>query len=356
MTSDAVGGVWTYTEELVSGLIRRGHRVTLVSLGPEPKSDQTTWMTGLSELDYRLTTYKLEWMQGAARDIENSTAFLGDLVEEVSPDLLHLNQYCYGSLRGGVPRIIVAHSDVMSWWHSVHGCEPQESPWMAWYRNVVKDGLRAADTVIAPSKWMRDKLLENYATDVPTQVIYNGRSPELFAPKVDKEDFVLSVGRLWDQGKQVDLLAKQEQALNVCIVGNETEPGAETSCTTVRFCGEQSQEELRRLFSRAAIYAATSRYEPFGLAPLEAAFSRCALVANDIPTFHELWENAAYYFPANDAMGLRSAIRKLADDPGLRKHYSDRAYRRACDNFTAEKMIDSYEHLFKLIASPVKAI
>src|SRR5262252_584883 len=317
VTSDAVGGVWTYTEELVTGLIGRGHRVTLVNFGPAPNVDRTTWMTGLSGFDYRPAKYKLEWMQDAARDIEESTAFLEELVREVRPDLLHFNQYCYGALRAAVPRIVVAHSDVISWWHSVHGFAPTSSPWITWYRNVVKNGLWAADAIVAPSKWMRDTLFDNYVAGLPTQVIYNGRSPELFAPDIEKEDFVLSVGRLWDKAKQVDLLVQQEQALNVCIVGSEVEPGVETANTKMRFRGEQSQEDLYRLFSRAAIYAATSRYEPFGLAPLEAALSRCALVANDIPTFRELWGDAAYYFPANDAEGLESAIRQLADDPSL---------------------------------------
>ena len=50
-----------------------------------------------------------------------------------------------------------------------------------------------------------------------------------------------------------------------------------------------SEEQMRELLGRAAIYIATSRYEPFGLAPLEAALSRCALVANDIPSLRELW-------------------------------------------------------------------
>jgi len=37
-------------------------------------------------------------------------------------------------------------------------------------------------------------------------------------------------------------------------------------------------------------------YEPFGLAPLEAALSRCAIVANDIPSLREVWGSAAMYF------------------------------------------------------------
>jgi hypothetical protein len=73
MTADTVGGVWTYTRELVSGLIRRGHRVTLVSLGKLPCTSQIRWMQGLPGLDYRPTPFALEWMQDSAEDIQLSS-------------------------------------------------------------------------------------------------------------------------------------------------------------------------------------------------------------------------------------------------------------------------------------------
>ena len=45
VTADTVGGVWTYTRELVTGLARRGIRVTLVSFGEIPAAKQTEWLT-----------------------------------------------------------------------------------------------------------------------------------------------------------------------------------------------------------------------------------------------------------------------------------------------------------------------
>ena len=116
MTADAVGGVWTYTRELVTGLLRRDHRVTLVSLGSSPTVEQTRWMQGLKNLDYFQTTYRLEWMQQSAEDIEKSAAWLQTLIDQVRPDLLHFNQYAYGALASSIPKIVVAHSDVISWW------------------------------------------------------------------------------------------------------------------------------------------------------------------------------------------------------------------------------------------------
>ena len=50
VTTDTLSGVWTYTRELVTGLVSRGMRVTLVSLGEIPLPDQTSWMDHLHGL------------------------------------------------------------------------------------------------------------------------------------------------------------------------------------------------------------------------------------------------------------------------------------------------------------------
>jgi len=356
ITSDTVGGVWTYTHELVTGLVSRGHCVTLVSFGKLPLPHQTAWMQTLAGLDYRPTEYRLEWMEVAERDIEESRRYLKLLVEEVQPDILHLSQYCYGDIEADVPRIVVAHSDVVSWWVAVHGKEPDETPWIRRYREHVTRGLSAADLVVAPSQWMLGSV-KRYAHPQQQMVIHNGRTPALFDPGCAKEDFVLTVGRIWDQAKQVSLLLATKTPGRTCIVGWEQEPGRESkeallqAHDDVELLGPKSQDELRSLFARAPIYAATSRYEPFGLAPLEAAFSRCVLVMNDNPVFHELWGDAAVYFETNDPADLERVITEVQADPELRNEYAELSYQRACERFTADRMVEQYEGAYNEICS-----
>src|SRR5215831_19229026 len=114
VTADTIGGVWTYTRELVSGLIRCGLKVTLVSFGDIPRPEQTEWMEGLAALDYHPTAFKLEWMQDCESDLAASADYLLSIVREAKPDLLHLSQFYYGGLPCSVPRVVVAHSDVVS--------------------------------------------------------------------------------------------------------------------------------------------------------------------------------------------------------------------------------------------------
>jgi glycosyltransferase involved in cell wall biosynthesis len=357
ITTDTVGGVWTYTRELVAGLSRRGVRVTLVSFGGIPAPDQIAWMDDIKALDYRPTAFPLEWMQGAEREIEESQSYLEGMVRELKPDILHLSQYAYGNVAPEVHRVLVTHSDVISWWVSVNGEEPPQSAWLRWYRETVNTGLSRADAVVAPSQWMLDTICTHYGEPRRGVVIYNGRTPDEFAAHPAKQPFVLAVGRLWDRGKQVSLLTGATHTVPICIAGSEDHPEAQyrgaiglgAGTSNLKLLGRQSQEQLRTLYAQASTYAATSCYEPFGLAPLEAALSQCALVANDIPVFHELWGDSACYFRKNDAQSLSRAIREITNNPALRSNYAQSAYERGRSKFSAERMCIEYERLYRTL-------
>src|SRR5216683_4349699 len=216
-----MSGAWTYARELVTGLVTRGARVTLVTFGEIPLPDQTVWMDNLHGLDYRPTAFRLEWMQEAEQDLPESSNFLIDLVREVQPDVLHLNQFCYGNLPVDVPRVVMAHGDLISWTQAVHGHGPRPTRWLKWYRDTVIRGIAGADALVAPSAWMLDTLRSCYTRSRRDVVIYPGRNPIFFNPYISKDDSVLAVGRLIDAGRQVFLLTQHVHPLSVCIVGSE---------------------------------------------------------------------------------------------------------------------------------------
>jgi glycosyltransferase involved in cell wall biosynthesis len=367
VTGDTLSGSWTYTRELVTGLVTRGVRVTLVSFGEIPLPEQSAWMDHLHGLDYHPTAFRLEWMQEAEDDLPESSAFLVSLIRELRPDVLHLNQFCYGNLRVDVPRVVAAQGDLISRTHAVCDLAPRMDTSLGWYRKTVLEGLAGADAVVAPSAWMLESISAYYIQPRRGEVIYPGRNPIFFNPYVSKDDCVLSVGRLVDAGKQVFLLTQQMHPLPVCIVGAEqTVPAPRipiradvkvaTDETSVAVRGPQTDAQLRVLYSKAAIYAATSRYDPLGMTTLEAAFSRCAIVANDIPSFREVWGDAVLYFRTNDAASLAENIRRLSEDRPLRRTYAELAYNRARERFTSKRMMDRYLDLYRsLLGERAKA-
>jgi glycogen synthase len=353
ITADTLGGVWTYTQELVKGLARSGVKITLVSFGDIPSEAQARWTEGVRGLDYRPTAFKVEWMQNCEEDMESSSAYLLDIVREVQPDLLHFSQYYYGALACDVPRVVVAHSDVLSWWSSVHQTLPAESAWLRWYREAVTRGLAEANCVVAPSRWMLEQINRFYLKPARGEVVYNGRTPSLFNPGAQKNGETISVGRLWDSGKNAALLLREPMPGTVRIVGAERHPETNTDAFVmeeipgnIHLEPQQNDRGLAEMLAGSSIYAATSQYEPFGLAPLEAALSHCAIVASDIPTFRELWGDSAVYFRNNDATHLCQTLAALHEDAATREVMADKAYQHACRNYNATRMVSAYMDLY----------
>jgi glycogen synthase len=362
VTADTLSGSWTYSRELVTGLVTRGVRVTLVSFGDIPLPEQTAWMDHLHGLEYCPTAFRLEWMQEAEADLPESSAFLAALVRELRPDILHLNQFCHGDLPVDVPRVVMAHGDLLTWKKAVEDRGTRCSSTMKWYRETVQRGVACADAVVAASSWMLDQIRACYMRPRREAVIYPGRNPIFFNPYVNKDNCVLAVGRLVDASKQISLLTQHQHPVPVCIVGAEhtvpvpripirADVKVATDETSVAIRGPQTEAQLRTLYSRAAIYAATARYEPLGMPALEAAFSRCAIVANDVPCFREMWGDAALYFRTNDAASLAENIRRLNGDRPMCRAYAEMAYTRARERFTTKRMIDEYLQLYRSLAS-----
>jgi glycogen(starch) synthase len=200
-------------------------------------------------------------------------------------------------------------------------------------------------------------LEKHYGKGDAGRVIYNGRNPGQFNAHTTKEDLVVGVGRAWDAGKQLQLLSKIQSPWPVVVAGSDEHPdpaypGHKFAVNgQLLFRGKLNQAELRHLYTRASIFVGTSRYEPFGLSPLEAALSRCALVLNDIPSFREIWGESACYFRTNDASDLELVLRRLAEDRQLRLTYGNLAYRRAASLYTAHRMVDQYVQLYAALAS-----
>lgn len=354
VTADTLGGVWNYARELVTGLHTQGHRVTLVSFGDIPTAEQSSWITPLENVDFRPTAFRLEWMQDSDADLEASSAYLLSVIDEVKPDLLHFSQYYYGDLKCDVPRIVVAHSDVVTWWQAVHGKQPPAGSWMTSYCAAVARAVNGADVLVAPSHWMLREFELTYGSPRNGVVIHNGRTPALFNPYAAKKNHALSVGRIWDLGKNSVLLSRIASPVPVYLAGSDKDPSggpdgplSPSQSSALIFRGPQETKQLQELYANAAIYIATSQYEPFGFAPLEAAFSRCAIVASDIPSMKEIWGETAIYFHNNDALSLQETLEGLQRDRGRINAAASKAYRRAVQHYTSSRMTENYLNLYK---------
>jgi glycogen synthase len=335
MTADAVGGVWTYALDLAGELSRRGVEVALATMGPRPSDDQREAAGPIDGLRLYESDYKLEWQPDPWEDVQRASKWLLALDKSFQPDVVHLNGYCHGALPWSAPVLAVCHSCVLSWWRAVKG-KDTSSEWHR-YRDEVARGLATADVVVAPTRAMLDAAEFHYGPFRSSAVISNGRDGSLYGPGA-KEPFILACGRIWDEGKNIGMLASVAKDLDwpVRIAGD-----GGNDVAGVEWLGRLTPRELAAQFAAGSIYVLPAKYEPFGLSVLEAALSGCALVLGDISSLRENWENAAVFVPPNDADSLREAICELTGDPDLRRSLSGKAQARAKE-FSLEKFGNAY--------------
>jgi glycosyltransferase involved in cell wall biosynthesis len=109
-------------------------------------------------------------------------------------------------------------------------------------------------------------------------------------------------------------------------------------------------EALARWMGRAAIFAHPARYEPFGLAVLEAALCGCALVLGDVESLRELWDGAALFVPPGDDAALAGALRALCADERGRAVFAAAGRARAL-RLSAARMTEAYLALYRSLGA-----
>lgn len=351
MTADAVGGVWNYALTLATGLRAHDVETLLAVMGPRPSPTQRKAASNIDGLTLVESDFKLEWMDDADDDVERAGGWLLDLAQRFAPDLVHLNGYAHAALPWSVPCVAVAHSCVVSWWSAVKR-SPLPPAWSR-YADRVRRGLAQADLVIAPSFAFADDLRRFHGRRDKLLVIHNGCDPCLFSPDF-KQPFILAAGRLWDEAKNIAVLDAVAPRIDwpIFVAGGTRSPqGPVAASGLLHALGALAPDEMADTMGRASIFVSPARYEPFGLAVLEAALSGCALVLSDIPSFRELWQDVALFVPADDQDALTDALRMLCANRDLVHASGRRAWSRA-QHFTAARMVDAYATAYAALLAP----
>jgi glycosyltransferase involved in cell wall biosynthesis len=112
--------------------------------------------------------------------------------------------------------------------------------------------------------------------------------------------------------------------------------------------GIVSQSELERLYRTAAVLAFPSRYEGFGLPPLEAMASGCPVAASRAGSLPEVCGDAAVLFdpdsPPDIARGILEAIERRAElAPAGLERVREFAWERC-----AERHVAAYREAIRL--------
>jgi glycosyltransferase involved in cell wall biosynthesis len=343
MTTDAVGGVWTFATDLSRGLGARGFQVLLVTLGPRPSDAQRAMISGCPGVSLDETDLALEWQDPGGHNADRARTVLAEIAAAFVPHVVHFNSFREATFGWNPPVIVVAHSCVSTWATACGDTDfLKASEWSVYDANV-RAGLECADVWLAPSFAFRDLIARQYQSPEKGRTIWNGTLPSCRRSE-GKQPVVLAAGRVWDKAKNLAALTAVASRLDwpVRIVGPSDGEGQQDPATLL---GELSHQELLREMKMASIFVSPALYEPFGLSVLEAATAGCALLLSDIPTFRELWDGAALFFNPRDADDLTERLRLLGADEVQRARLQRGAVERA-RQYPLRATIEAYGSLY----------
>ena len=352
MTADAVGGVWQYALDLAGGLAARGVETTLAVLGPRPRADQRADAQAIPGLTLVPTGLPLDWTADTPDGIGSAAVAIADLAREAGADIVHLNSPALaGAASFPAPVLAACHSCVATWWAAVKdGPLPADFQWRT---ALVGRGYEAADALVAPTKAFAAATAEAYSLTRRPRVVHNGRLL-LAAPTaavVLDPNYVFTAGRLWDDGKNLGVLDRAAARLAVRVVAAGPLEGPNGACIRldhVLTLGRVGDQAIAHHLSAAPVFVSVARYEPFGLAVLEAAQTGCALVLSDIATFRELWNGAAIFVPPDDEGAIAAALDRVVRDRAERARLGAAARRRA-RRYTAEAMVAGITGIYRAL-------
>jgi alpha-maltose-1-phosphate synthase len=318
------------------------------------------------------------------------------LTDPVRADVVHVHTW-YTHLAGilvqmayGIPLALTVHSlePLRPWKREQLGGGYDVSSW------IERTAIESAQAVIAVSRGTRDDVLRLF--DVPDErvhVIHNGIDAEFYHPDpatnfleqrgIDPAvPYVLFVGRVTRQkgiihlvraihhlapGMGVVLCAGQPDTPEIAREMAAGVRAAQAERPNVVWIGEMvSREEVRQLYSHAAVFCCPSVYEPFGIINLEAAACETPVVASAVGGIPEVVVDGETGLlvpvelspddpmspidPDRFELNLAGAINALMADPRARAVMGRAARRRALRQFSWDSIARQTVALYRKLA------
>jgi len=199
----------------------------------------------------------------------------------------------------GVACISHAVADEMREWLATHGSQRERPLQIEWFRlgGDVDLGIQTC----------------GLPTDEPNVLDALNSSPSFLMvgtvePRKGHAQTLGAFEHLWKSGMNVNLVivGKQGWMVEALIERMRSHP---QSGKHLFWLDGISDEYLEKIYSAASCLIAASEAEGFGLPLIEAARHKLPIMARDIPVFHEIAGEHAYYFSGVNAMDMADAIK-----------------------------------------------
>jgi glycosyltransferase involved in cell wall biosynthesis len=251
--------------------------------------------------------------------------------------------------------LVVTVHDTVPWTHP--GTLTRRG--LSWHRRMIRRAARRADALVIPTTAVRDDLPRHVSCQAQLHVVGEGVSAAVSRLPEDADGiatrlalpprYVLAIGTL-EPRKGIDTLltalaAPDAPNVPVVLVGQQgwglpapAESVRRAGLDPARVCmlGRITDPELAVVLHRAAVLAAPSLAEGFGLPVLEAMAAGVPVVHSDAPALVEVAGGAGITVPRGDPAALATALRTVLFDHGKGQLMTAAGWRRA-EQFSWER-------------------
>ncbi len=239
-----------------------------------------------------------------------------------------------------------------------------------WYRFIIPIMGRRHRRILTVSRYSKNELVRNgIADENKIVVIHNGCDhvsrylpDERVVTKngLESYKFILALSNV-QHHKNIGVLLKafhslEAPGIKLALFGAASKEDFVTAGHRVPgnvvFLGSVSDEELAGLMTEALAFACPSLTEGFGLPPLEAMMLGCPAIVAPCGALPEVCGEAAIYAEPAEPTQWCNEIRKLAEEPELRKKMAA-AGRRQAQKFTWDKAAKELIEVIKQVSGNI---
>ena len=160
--------------------------------------------------------------------------------------------------------------------------------------------------------------------------------------QINKNNFFYAMGSQYKHKNYawIESVAEKNPNSQFVVAGKKVRDGCITERRNIIYVGTVTDAESKSLMKNAKAFIQPSKYEGFGIPPLEALACNAKVIVSDIPVFHEIYGESVYYIdPDQYDVDLNELLmKKIQDNRAVLQKYTWKNAAKAW-----YKLLKSYE-------------